>query len=215
MTGKVRNRIQKPFGQGALLLLSVSYIFIIPLLPERFAYFAYLATLSLIFYSSALTVEVGRRKYLFLAAATIFTELASQILNWDLLFFLTRITSNVFLIVIVYKFILQIANQKEVNLKSILEVINGYFLLGIVYLTIVVFIAQILPGAYKSAGTDSLQVNDYVYFTFITLTTVGYGDVVPVLPLTKMLSVVIAVSGQFYVAVIIAIIVGKFSAQNR
>lgn len=215
MTGEVRNRIQKPFGQGALLLLSVSYIFIIPLLPEQFAYIASLATLSLIFYSSALSVEIGRRKFMFLAAGTILTELASQILNWDLLFFLTRITSNVFIIVIVYKFILQIANQKVVNLKSILEVMNGYFLMGIVYLTIVIFIAQIMPGAYKHISADLPLLSDYVYFTFITLTTVGYGDITPALPITKMLSMIIAVSGQFYIAVIIAIIVGKFSAQNR
>jgi voltage-gated potassium channel len=136
------------------------------------------------------------------------------LLNWDILLFFTRVTSNVFLIVIVFKFILQIANQKEVNLKSILEVMNGYFLLGIVYLSLVIFIAQIIPGAYRHMSAELPLLSDFVYFTFITLTTVGYGDITPALPITKMLSVVIAVSGQFYVAVIIAIIVGKVN-NNR
>jgi hypothetical protein len=212
---KVRNHIQKPFGQGVLLLLCVIYVFVIPLFSPSVAYIASLSTLSLIFYSSALSVEIGRRKFLILASAIILTELASQLLNWDFLLFITRVTSNVFLVVIVYKFILQIANQREVNLKSILEVMNGYFLLGIVYLTLVIFIAQIMPGAYKHMSADLPLLSDYVYFTFITLTTVGYGDITPALPITKILSVIIAVSGQFYVAVIIAIIVGKFGAQNR
>jgi voltage-gated potassium channel len=214
MTENIKNRIQKPFGQGVLLLLCVLYVFIIPLFSPEVAYVASLATLSLIFYSSALSVEIGRKIFLIFASATFITELVSQLLNWDILLFFTRVTSNVFLIVIVFKFILQIANQKDVNLKSILEVMNGYFLLGIVYLSLVIFIARMMPGAYRHISAELPLLSDFVYFTFITLTTVGYGDITPALPITKMLSVVIAVSGQFYVAVIIAIIVGKVNS-NR
>jgi len=53
-----------------------------------------------------------------------------------------------------------------------------------------------------------------VYFTLITLTTTGYGDITPTAPISKSLSLLIAICGQFYVAVIVAIIVGKFSNQR-
>ena len=170
---KVRNHIQKPFGQGVLLLLCVIYVFVIPLFSPSVAYIASLSTLSLIFYSSALSVEIGRGKFLIFASATILTELASQLLNWDFLLFITRVTSNVFLVVIVYKFILQIANQREVNLKSILEVMNGYFLLGIVYLGINAYYMFGSLNHYKSTSFDnsttitgSTQINSIVASKF-------------------------------------------------
>jgi hypothetical protein len=53
-----------------------------------------------------------------------------------------------------------------------------------------------------------------LYYSFITLASVGYGDIVPLKPYTRSIATFIAVSGQFYIAVIVALLVGKFSAQN-
>ncbi|NNL01024.1 MAG: two pore domain potassium channel family protein, partial [Eudoraea sp.] len=55
---------------------------------------------------------------------------------------------------------------------------------------------------------------DLVYYTLVTLTTVGYGDITPQIPVAKSLSMIIAISGQFYIAVVVAIIVGKFASKN-
>ena len=55
---------------------------------------------------------------------------------------------------------------------------------------------------------------ELVYYTFITLTTAGYGDITPQLPLAQSLAMIIAVMGQFYVAVVVAILVGKYASKN-
>ncbi|NOU45935.1 MAG: two pore domain potassium channel family protein [Bacteroidales bacterium] len=206
--------VHQPLERVFLFLSCITYVFIIPLLPNAITYISSLVLLSIIFYLSALSIEIKRRQFLILATITMMAELISQMLNMTGLLIITRVTSNLFLAFIVYRLILQIANKKEVGLESILEVMSGYFLIGIVYLSIVMFIAQNIPGAYTNMNESIPFFSDYIYYTFITLTTVGYGDITPALPLTKTLSMAIAVSGQFYVAVVIAIIVGKYSHQQ-
>jgi len=49
----------------------------------------------------------------------------------------------------------------------------------------------------------------------VTLATVGYGDILPVTTTARMLAMIEAVVGQFYVAVVVAIFVGKYSSQRR
>jgi hypothetical protein len=78
------------------------------------------------------------------------------------------------------------------------------------FVSLVAFCDNYLPGAYNAAGETEMEL---VYYTMITLTTAGYGDITPQIPLTQSLSMFIAVTGQFYVAVIVAILVGKFSSK--
>jgi voltage-gated potassium channel len=64
-----------------------------------------------------------------------------------------------------------------------------------------------------TAGTPS-KPGDFLYFGFVTFATLGYGDFVPVKPYAKSLAILISICGLLYVAVIIALLVGKFSSQN-
>lgn len=52
------------------------------------------------------------------------------------------------------------------------------------------------------------------YFAFVALTTTGFGDVVPETPQAEMLSVAIAISGTFYVAAVMALLIARFSSQQ-
>ncbi len=52
-----------------------------------------------------------------------------------------------------------------------------------------------------------------LYFSLVTLVTLGYGDIVPVTPLARMVSAFEGVIGQFYVAAVVAMLVGRFIAQ--
>ena len=51
-----------------------------------------------------------------------------------------------------------------------------------------------------------------MYFSFVTLATLGYGDILPYSEAARMLAVIEAVVGQFYVAVIVAVVVSRFIA---
>lgn len=117
---------------------------------------------------------------------------------------------NLFSFWVVIRFVLQIMKRNQVSLYTLVEALLGYLLLGIIFTSIVSFIDFHVPNAYSAGLSTDL---DRSYYTLITLTTTGYGDITPISPIAKSLSLVISICGQFYVAVIVAIIVGKFSNQ--
>jgi hypothetical protein len=63
--------------------------------------------------------------------------------------------------------------------------------------------------------TLQARSGEILYFSIVTMSTVGYGDVLPTSEFTRMLAAVEAVFGQFYVAVIVAVFVGMYAAQAR
>jgi voltage-gated potassium channel len=98
----------------------------------------------------------------------------------------------------------------EVNVNVIITAVNLYLLMGIISASLVFIFYKVLPGAYNfpSYISDPNFVN-FTYYSFITMSTVGYGDITPRLPQTQTLAYLIAVTGQLYVAIIMAFLVGK------
>jgi Ion channel len=105
--------------------------------------------------------------------------------------------------------IYQIAASREVALSTIVGAIDGYLLLGFMAAAALTISELASPGSVKSAGS-TLAGTDFVYFAFITMTTVGYGDIVPVSPAARSLAILIAVFGQLYIAILISLLVGKY-----
>ncbi len=66
-------------------------------------------------------------------------------------------------------------------------------------------IANLLdPDSYNTAHVEITTVSAWIYYSFVTLTTVGYGDIVPVKPIARSLAIGEAVTGQLYLAVLLA-----------
>jgi len=112
---------------------------------------------------------------------------------------------------------------RQVSANAIWASICVYLLLGLLwgtaYQLVLCFDANALAG---SAIEQAIRQSDLVaqtaityYFSFVTLTTLGYGDVVPAATTTRMLAVVEAVTGQVYLAVLVARLVGVYAASIR
>jgi ABC-type uncharacterized transport system permease subunit len=105
-----------------------------------------------------------------------------------------------------------------VNLQVIIDAITGYFLLGLAFSTMVMMVAALVPDSYNVVHESLFEkyepLKDYFYYAFVTYTTTGYGDIVPLKPISKSLAILIGVSGQLYIAVIIAMLIGKFSSRR-
>ena len=108
-----------------------------------------------------------------------------------------------------------------VTFKVIVDSISGYLLLGFAFSLIVTVISVTIPGAYSTSISGDLEtkfiepIQNNIYYTFMTFTTTGYGDIVPIHPFSKSLAVLIGVSGQLYVAVIISMLIGKYASSKR
>jgi hypothetical protein len=112
--------------------------------------------------------------------------------------------------------IIQIAKAKDVTIRVLLESISVYLLLGISFSIIVSLLESISPNSFNfNKISDPIHSNylyniDYMYFTFVSFTSTGYGDYLPLTPTAKSLSILISIIGQLYIAIIIAMIVGKY-----
>ncbi len=71
------------------------------------------------------------------------------------------------------------------------------------------------PPGINFTGGAVPGFHDYLYFSFVTLTTLGYGDITPVAAATKSIALVIAVTGQFYLTILVAMLVGKYLSQKN
>ena len=133
--------------------------------------------------------------------------------------FLSFFSFNMFITVFMVR---HIARSKEVTLTIIINSINGYLLIGILG-TLLLAIANIVQkfffhidtGAINFAGNAAAGFHDYLYFSFVTLTTLGYGDITPVSAFAKSLTIVIAISGQLYLTILIAMLVGKYLSRTQ
>jgi amino acid transporter len=98
--------------------------------------------------------------------------------------------------------------------------ISGYLLLGILYSLLIAAIVQWDADAFNFAkgvnnhGDPATNLSNALYFGFVTLATVGYGDNVPLKPYTRSLATLISISGQLYIATIIGILIGKYASGN-
>lgn len=84
-----------------------------------------------------------------------------------------------------------------------------YLLLGLTWAMLHALLESLVPGSFAVPGS-SARFADLLYFSFVTLTTVGYGDVTPVTAGARSLAILESVTGVLYVAILIARLVGMY-----
>ena len=112
-----------------------------------------------------------------------------------------------------------VLRQREVSADTILGGISVYLLMVLAFTLLHLLVATLQPGAYQvaSAGPSRFDVEDFalaLYFSFVTLTTLGYGDITPLSRFAQMLTGVEAMTGQLFVAILIARLVALHVGQR-
>lgn len=105
----------------------------------------------------------------------------------------------------IYVMLTKLFQSRSVTMDSILGGICIYFLLGHLWLAMYHFIVVIDPNAISATGSTEL-----FYFSYTTLTTLGFGDIVPQNGFAMVLVNLEAIVGQMYIAVLIARLVGLY-----
>ena len=208
-------------SNSALLLLVIFTIFFIPFFPIEWHRFLYSLCFTFIFLLSALALSKDRSRVFQIALIVITVEWLSQLLNLSILITISSLTNIVFFDLIVILFILQIARAKTVTPQVIMESINGYLMLGMSFSILIALICMIDPNAFSFKHLSETMdptlsyVSNYIYFGFVTLSTLGYGDIVPLTPAARSLAIFTSITGQMYVAIIIAALVSKYLSQPK
>jgi hypothetical protein len=116
--------------------------------------------------------------------------------------------------------------EDRVTLDTVMGGVCIYLLLGVLWVSLYSAVEYMLPGSFVLHGTTSLtaladstqEVHRYpelLYFSFVTLTTLGYGDIVPTNQLARALATGEAIVGQVYLGVFVASLVGLHLADRR
>jgi hypothetical protein len=108
--------------------------------------------------------------------------------------------------------------MRRITLDGILASVVVYQLIGVFFAQIYTLARLITPASLQLPGsvaenTENFQV-EMIYYSFVTLATLGYGDIVPDTSFTRSVAIVEAVIGQFYVAIVVAVLVSAFVAQR-
>jgi voltage-gated potassium channel len=111
--------------------------------------------------------------------------------------------------------ILRAVFVKQASGDAIFGAVCGYLLLGIIWSLLYSAVETASPGSFDMPAPQGADVvaarpdrGAFSYYSFITLATVGYGDVTPTTPLARTLAWMEAVTGQFYLAILVAGLVG-------
>jgi hypothetical protein len=113
-----------------------------------------------------------------------------------------------------------VLRERTLTLDSIFATIAAYLLVAVLFAQIYVCMITWSPASFSlpvevANRPVHLLQSDMTYFSLVTLATVGYGDILPATSTARMLAMIQAVTGQFYVAVVVAIFVGMYSSQRR
>lgn len=108
----------------------------------------------------------------------------------------------------------QITMTKEVRINVVIGSFCGYMLLSMIALFSYLFVEYNFPHSFHgiSEGNVALIYNEMSYFSFITLTSIGFGDMYPKTDMSRLLVAFFGMAGQFYMVAVVGIIISKFTS---
>lgn len=178
--------------EGVLIVLIVTSILIIQTSPKKrfISYALVLVLVSFVIFVNYYEGEANLNNYVYLFLFAYFSFITYYLFK-DLL------------------------RSKKITSSVIIGAFAGYFLIGVIWFFIFGYLDSYFPDTVNVELDSPSGVQDMFYFSFITLTTIGYGDFSPTSELGQKVAVLEGLVGQFYIAIIMAILVGKYLSERE
>jgi hypothetical protein len=208
--------------QSRFLLLLVSLLGLMVLEPFLFDHtgimFLLDIFLTVILFTSIYAVSKKKIDMLvavLLALPKLATTWAISFTKYPLILFFDSIFGILFFAYIIILILRHIFKQEEIALETIYGAIVVYILLGIMWVFLYNVTEFLHPDSFVfSQALAGNPRKALYYYSFVTLTTLGYGDITPISGPAKSLAMLEAIVGQMYIAVLIARLVGTHISQN-
>jgi len=214
--------------RGKFFYLLISILFILVVYPFITPEMWFAGTLFSVFFTAVLVSGVyavsedNRRKF----AISLILSIPAVALLWLDQFVVNKIIDELFFIFMslfcfftFFCIISHIMRSKRVTLDLLAGAVCGYLLLGISWGMLYSFLKLVIPGSFVFSETiRASSIKDwpiFIYYSFTTLTTLGYGDITPVDPRTQSFAFLEAVTGVLYIAILIARLIGMYLYHAR
>lgn len=123
----------------------------------------------------------------------------------------------IFYVTVTYELIKQVLLSERINKNVIIGLMCGYVCLGLVGFFMFIIIELFAPGSFNGVevGQNFSEFSEsLLYFSYTTLLTIGYGDISPLTPIAQKAALLVGFLGQFYLAILTGIIIGKYISQS-
>lgn len=110
----------------------------------------------------------------------------------------------------------QVLFSGDIEPNTIVGTVAVYLLLGLIWSVLYLMALEFWPEGFNGITHQDWHDNFGIttYFSYVTLTTLGYGDISPAIPVTRALAFLQAITGTFYMAVVVASMIGRVSRKN-
>lgn len=211
--------IQLPLFLTALLLFLIAYPYLHQAFPSQIAIVELFFALIMV---SGISLLSNKKPALIIMVILAILILVGIFLagytQSQITLLITMSIEFIFFLIIFMTLISYIYGEQTVTLNKLYAAITSYLVLGILFAILYAIVATMLPNAFQyTANTPSSSLklfphpdffSEALYFSFVTLATLGYGDWVPVFGPLKMVSSLEAITGQLFIAILIARLVG-------
>ncbi len=188
-------------GKIGLILSSVVFLVTIMSIIRTFNIEGKLLFLLLILAGTAFSVDVYAKLQVDYEAEKFLVVLVQTIYSLFILAALVIINRQIFA-------------EKKVTADTLKGGISIFLLIGIVWTLIFSLVSLLDPNAFSYSGETANLTDSMFYFSFTTLTTLGYGDITPVSRMARTLANLAALTGMSYPSIVIARLVGLYTAQE-
>jgi hypothetical protein len=193
--------ILRPFLEGSLEALALSGIF--------FSFF---------FLACLYAVSQTRRAFLValgLGVPSIGAVWLGVFLENSFLQIFGAILQIIFWAYILVIILSRLVRARKVTRDTIMGAACAYFLIGFAWSFVFFVVEFVSPGAFSFPHPGARGIKEFIYFSFVTLTTLGFGDITPVSDPARSLTVLEAALGQLFIAIMISFLVGSYLSRSR
>lgn len=222
MVKKIYNSLTQVCFKDRFLFLLISILCLLLLTPI-FKGFIGIRILMDAFITAILifgTYAASRKIYITITAASLALPMLvsiwiSHFVDTLFLIFVGDCFGIAFLAFLVVVILLFIFGEHEVTTNVIYASIVVYLLIAIMWAFVYSVLESIQPGSF-TIGEGQIDIGKrlYIYYSFVTITTLGYGDITPTTDLANSFSFLEAITGQLYLTILIARLVGIQIAQS-
>lgn len=206
----------------ALLLLS---LFMQIVVPVFIADSGLRMLMSYVFISFTLAISIvifyrsHKPKLLIIIVLAVFTILFINWLDYFSMPGAKIVLGRAGTLLLIYSFIFfnifrEFKRRDEVTIDFIFGAISGFVLIGLIGALLCFIVEFYYPHSF-SFVEHVTDFGDFLYFSFVTITTLGYGDMLPTSNQGEVVSMFMAITGQLYLTIIIALIIGRYLANSK
>jgi hypothetical protein len=191
-------------GLSILLVLLVIFVFVLPpfLPPDQERTPAIDVLFTLLLFAGVAGLRLGPGVRVLLLVVTVLAALARWLPSADAASLALSGLVSIGLMALVV--LAQTFRAGPVSVHRVQGAVAAYLLLGLMWGYAYELVAALNSGAFASALATPARDRGLMYFSFVTLTTLGYGDVTPVHPAARSLALMEALTGQLYPAILLA-----------